>query len=66
MTEELMEERRQTWKKATRTQGANNCVELAYGDPVTEVRDSKAPDNGRLHVDLGGLLGAVKADRLAR
>jgi hypothetical protein len=53
-----------TWKKSSRTQGANNCVELAYGE-VTLVRDSKNPDGPQLRVSLGALVQAVKADRLA-
>lgn len=63
-----MEERKQTWKKVS--QGANNCVEVAYvkrdGEPAAEVRDSKAPDRGSLRFDLGRLLDAAKADRFTR
>lgn len=58
-----MEERRQTWRKSSRTQGANNCVELAE---VGAVRDSKNPHGPVLTADLTALLGAVKSGRLDR
>jgi hypothetical protein len=31
------------WRKSSRTQGANNCVEVAHLCDLTAVRDSKAP-----------------------
>jgi hypothetical protein len=31
------------WRKSTRTQGAQNCVEVATLTELTAVRDSKAP-----------------------
>jgi hypothetical protein len=31
------------WRKSTRTQGAQNCVEVAMLTELTAVRDSKAP-----------------------
>lgn len=52
-----------TWKRASRSEGANNCVEL---HPDGAVRDSKNPDGPILEVELGGLVSAVKAGRLAR
>lgn len=51
------------WKRASRSEGANNCVELAWAGAV---RDTKNPAGGMLRVALGGLLTAVKADRLTR
>jgi len=51
------------WKKSSRTQGANNCVELAH---TGKVRDSKNPSGPTLSIDLAGLLVAVKAGRLDR
>lgn len=60
-----MEARQRTWKKSSRTQGANNCVELAYGE-VAEVRDSKNPGGPTLPVKLSSLIAAVKADTLTR
>lgn len=59
-----MEQTITTWRKSSFSGGDNgDCVEVAY---VGAVRDSKNPDGGRLHVDLAGLLDAVKADRLTR
>lgn len=55
-----MEER---WKKADRSGGANNCIELAWSG---RVRDSKNPDGPSLPVGLHDLLAAVKADSLTR
>lgn len=56
-----------TWRKASRSGGeGGNCVELAQVDNIGAVRDSKSPAGGILRVDIGDLLDAVKADRLAR
>jgi hypothetical protein len=49
------------WRKSSRSAGANNCVELAWAGAV---RDSKNPTGPTLTVPLGGMLDAVKADRL--
>jgi len=51
-----------TWKKSSRSEGANNCVEL---HPAGAVRDSKNPGM-QLRVSLGDFVAAVKADSLTR
>lgn len=51
------------WRKSTRSDQQGACVELS---PFGAVRDSKSPDGAHLTVGLGGLLAAVKADRLTR
>ncbi|MGB3440455.1 MAG: DUF397 domain-containing protein [Actinophytocola sp.] len=52
------------WKKSSFSGGDNgDCVELGN---TGGVRDSKNPDGPRLRVDLGGLLAAVKGNRLTR
>ena len=49
------------WRKSSLSSGQNGaCVELAC---VGAVRDSKNPTGPALRVDLGDLLGAVKAGR---
>lgn len=59
-----MEQTIMTWRKSSFSGGDNgDCIELAW---VGAVRDSKSPAAGMLHVELGGLLDAVKADRLTR
>lgn len=69
-----------TWRKSSRSAGANNCVEIAWKKSsrtqganncvelayVGKVRDSKNPGGPVLSVDLPGLLAAVKAGRLER
>jgi hypothetical protein len=53
---------RPVWRKSSYSGSDNgNCVELSNGGAV---RDSKNPTGPVLTVDLGGLLAAVKADRL--
>jgi hypothetical protein len=37
------------WKKSTRSEGANNCVEVRLGETVG-VRDTKRPDAGQLNL----------------
>jgi hypothetical protein len=49
------------WKKSSRSQGANNCVELANGGLV---RDSKNPDGPVLRGDVAALLAAVRSGRV--
>lgn len=51
------------WRKSTRSQDQGACVELAS---VGAVRDSKNPAGPQLRLPLGGLMAAVKADRLTR
>lgn len=51
------------WRKSTRSQTQGACVELGS---TGAVRDSKNPGGDRLHVDLGRLLDAVKADSFTR
>lgn len=46
------------WRKSSRSQGANGCVEL---NPVGLVRDSKNPAGPVLAADLPELLAAVKS-----
>nr|WP_245556302.1 DUF397 domain-containing protein [Actinopolyspora mortivallis] len=45
------------WRKSTRSGGAGsgsgNCVEVAFGEGFTAVRDSKAPEAGVLTVPTG-------------
>jgi hypothetical protein len=47
------------WRKSSRSGGAENCVELAYG--LGAVRDSKNPDGPALSVELASMLLAIKA-----
>lgn len=46
------------WRKSSRSEGANTCVELNY---TGMVRDSKNPTGPALTADLAGLLTAVKS-----
>lgn len=39
-----------TWRKSSRSGGANNCVELADAAPAVAVRDSKHPAQPALAV----------------
>lgn len=52
------------WRKSSRSGEETNCVEVAH--TLAAVRDSKNPDGGVLHAQLGNLLAAVKAGRLIR
>ncbi|HET9137986.1 DUF397 domain-containing protein [Actinophytocola sp.] len=49
------------WKKSSRTQGANNCVEVSSAGAV---RDSKNPAGPVLRVNLCDLLDAIKEGRI--
>ncbi len=49
------------WKKSSRSEGANNCVEVA----PNAVRDTKNP-GVTLPVSLGNLVAVVKAGKLDR
>ena len=51
------------WRKATRSDGANNCVEI---HPDGWVRDSKDPHHRPLAVNLHALLSAIHTNRLTR
>jgi hypothetical protein len=57
------EESRTRWRKSSRSGGGENCVEVAPGDPVSAVRDSKNPDGSVLGVDLPSLLESLKLGR---
>lgn len=57
------------WRKSSRSTGGTEgqCVELAALDARIGVRDSKAPEDGRLTVGreaLQGLIGRIKAGEL--
>lgn len=53
------------WRKSSRSGGDgggnDNCVELAYVDTVTAVRDSKNPDGPRLTFPQMGWFGFLRA-----
>lgn len=49
------------WRKSSRSQDQGACVELS---PFGAIRDSKNPEGPRLALEVGGLVAAVKADRL--
>jgi hypothetical protein len=51
------------WRKTRFSGQETNCVELAHAGLV---RDSKNPAGPTLHVELGGLLTAVKSGQLER
>ncbi|WP_367137040.1 DUF397 domain-containing protein [Saccharothrix sp. HUAS TT1] len=54
-----------TWRKSSHSTGdggGNECVEVAWNDNKTLLRDSKNPMR-HLRVDLRGLLSAIKASR---
>ena len=57
------------WRKATRSGGQGNCVEVGTtaGGSVAGIRDSKSPERGHLAVTpamLGALLASVKRGEL--
>lgn len=52
------------WKKAARSEGANNCVEVS--STLAVVRDSKNPTGPRLAGDVAALVAALKADAYRR
>jgi hypothetical protein len=54
---------RMKWKKAGRSAGTSNCVELANNGGV---RDSKNPHGPIVMIDLGPLLSAIKQDCIRR
>ncbi|WP_043255701.1 DUF397 domain-containing protein [Streptomyces sp. Tu6071] len=57
-----------TWTKSTYSGGDNgNCVEIAFGEPIIPVRDSKRADESPV-VEFGreafaAFLGSVTTDR---
>ncbi|MFE2751383.1 DUF397 domain-containing protein [Actinosynnema sp. NPDC059335] len=59
-----------TWRKSSRSNSSGGaCVELACGNDVRAVRDSKNPHGGVLLIgdrSAGAFLAAVKAGRLDR
>jgi Domain of unknown function (DUF397) len=57
------EESRTRWRKSSRSGGGENCVEVAPGDPIPAVRDSKNPDGPMLRLDLANLLASLKLGR---
>ena len=55
------------WIKATLSDTQGSCVQLADGDDVTYVRDSKNPDGGMLALpkaDFAAWLAAAKNGEL--
>jgi hypothetical protein len=48
-----MEDRDMNWRKATYTNGGENCVETASGSGVVLVRDTKDRDGGTLAFSAG-------------
>lgn len=53
------------WLKSSRSGQDTNCVEIEVAFRLG-IRDSKNPGGPRLALEVGGLLAAVKADRLTR
>jgi hypothetical protein len=56
-------------RKSSRSSSANACVELAVGTTQTSVRDSKAPEVGRLtfkDASYKAILDAMKDGELDR
>ena len=48
-----MEDTAMTWRKATYSNGGENCVETASGPGVVLVRDTKDRDGGTLAFSAG-------------
>jgi hypothetical protein len=58
-----------TWRKASLSAAQNGCVEIANGNTVTHVRDSKSPERGMLTVStatFAALLASVRAGELGQ
>ncbi|GAB2651173.1 hypothetical protein GCM10027271_06100 [Saccharopolyspora gloriosae] len=55
------------WRKASRSQGANNCAEVALSRSTKAIRDSKAPEAGHLTANTAqwsAFLNALKSGAL--
>lgn len=55
---------RPEWRRSSRSQNGQNCVEVAYA--LTSIRDSKNKDGGHLVGNVRALVDAIKADKLTR
>jgi hypothetical protein len=58
-----------SWKKSSYSSGADNCVEVMWGERGLLTRDSKAPHGGMLSFtdwSASAFLSAVKAGRFGR
>ena len=54
-----------TWRKSRYSHENGSCVEVAFGDPMVGVRDSKNAGAGHLTLATAGweaLIGAVKGE----
>lgn len=57
------------WRKSSRSQGADNCVEVGRTASGAAVRDSKNRAAGVIstdHVQWAAFVGALKSDRFTR
>lgn len=57
------------WRKSSRSTQQSACVELAFGESATYIRDTKDRDGGTLRVDQPAwatFLASLKAGRLDR
>jgi Domain of unknown function (DUF397) len=57
------------WRKSSRSNGEQACVELAFARSMVCIRDSKNPNGGHLDIDHStfvSFLARVKAGRLNR
>jgi hypothetical protein len=59
---------RAQWRKSTYSANGSACVEIARLAQTVAIRDSKAPDEGRLvlsHDEWSAFLADIKAGRLS-